>query len=722
LEGGVSTLITGGSLIQSSFGFDGAHNLEAVIARPRGDGLFDVQHYWRLTDRPDAPWNTGATLPVDATGPGSMCQRGSSGGVNGNFEVVVPVARGLAHVWLDNNPASASGWHRVNGLAALGATGPGAVVENRATGNLELVATHGDLLIHHRFDRTSWQQVATISGQASGAPALIQSDYDNHLEVVVPEGGDLVLYWFDGNDWRPGGLITNAGDGPVSLVQGRYGADPHRNFELVVPRGDTLALYWRENSREGCPWRLGGLATWGAGPVAAASLCSSDLGDGWLQVLTQEGTSIYHLYRHRLGNTFRWMRSACIRLDDRQEADIDPHGPRSWKIAQVTGEPDCQTKTPTLSTSRSTAGVRGTDLGVTVDHAGRRFLLFGDTHWDDQSLATLDSIAEVHPAQDAPRPSVLFHGSPLRVVGGPVTELEYDVPLDGFSIAGQLFVFFSSDHFCDGKVMGRSVLTRALQPAVPIDPQARDRRLDHQLLTTFSSYRFINVSVQLRAAHAVPGFGDDGHILLVWGSGGYRADDLRLAVIDLRDPALWSYLLDNRPFPPDILETRFFAGLCGNAPLWSAHEEDARPLMWPSALGELSVSWVPAIGRYLLLAMAGPEDPIGAAVFLRTAPSPWGPWSRRRQVFDWWLDGGGKRQGSTGHFIHEDGTDDGVGDCIFDKQCHSGGGAYAPYLHDVALDGDEMRLRYTLSTWNPYQVMLMGHVVRLSDLQTLETG
>jgi hypothetical protein len=186
----MATLITGGSLIQSSFGADGAHNLEAVIARPHHDGRFDLQHYWRLTNRPDAYWNTGATLPVDAAGPAAICQRGNHGGVHGNFEVVVPVVGGLAHLWCDNDPASASGWHRVVDLAAPGATGPGAIVENRATGDLELAAVHDNTLIHHRFDRRSWRPVAVVSHRITGVPALIQSDFGDNLELVVPEGGD----------------------------------------------------------------------------------------------------------------------------------------------------------------------------------------------------------------------------------------------------------------------------------------------------------------------------------------------------------------------------------------------------------------------------------------------------------------------------------------------------------------------------------------------------
>jgi hypothetical protein len=72
-------------------------------------------------------------------------------------------------------------------------------------------------------------------------------------------------------------------------------------------------------------------------------------------------------------------------------------------------------------------------------------------------------------------------------------------------------------------------------------------------------------------------------------------------------------------------------------------------------------------------------------------------------------------------FIHNAGTNppDQVGDCIFDQQCHSGGAAYAPYLYDVKVVDRIAILRYTLSTWNPYQVMLMKHMIPLAELDHL---
>jgi hypothetical protein len=70
-------------------------------------------------------------------------------------------------------------------------------------------------------------------------------------------------------------------------------------------------------------------------------------------------------------------------------------------------------------------------------------------------------------------------------------------------------------------------------------------------------------------------------------------------------------------------------------------------------------------------------------------------------------------------FIHNKDADT-VGDCIFPEQCDKGGAAYAPYLSDVRVNGQQVSMTYTLSTWNPYQVMRMRHVVNLAELKQLE--
>lgn len=549
----------------------------------------------------------------------------------------------------------------------------------------------------------------------------------HRLEAVVGSAnGDGTLtihHYFRGqgrpdSPWLRGDAISTRAIGPGALHQrGRPGTARHELVALIPEADGVRAYAWAINEPASRRWRgveaaaideLGRPAwdgptdarEWGGGRVLAVATAHTRLANGWVQALVQVDGSIYHLHRQRRRGRVRWLRHACLRLDDR-EPFAEAAEP-SAKVAQVTGERDSQpTATgvarPTLSSSASRSGVRGTDLGVRIDHAGDTFLLFGDTHWTRPWLGTRDAVGRVH-RPDAERPAVSLHGSPLRLRGGGTTMREYDVPLDAFSLGHDLFVLHTSNHFRDAQVMGRSVLTRARPGRLRLDPAARRRPVGLRYLATLSDHRFINVSVQR--------VGDE---LLLWGTGAYRADDVRLAKVDLAAAGVADGLLrgDADPF---LAALRYWAG----PGRWSTGEADAVPLLSRGAHGELSVRWVPEIGRYLMLTMAGPEDPIGAAVVLRTAFEPWGPWSPRIRLFDWIRDGMSHGDDSR-RFIRASHSD-AVGDAIFAAQSEATGAAYAPYLFDARLDGDQLVLRYTLSTWNPYQVVLMRHRLSASDL------
>ena len=506
-----------------------------------------------------------------------------------------------------------------------------------------------------------WVRIGTVTERAGGPGWLIRSG--RVLIACVPEGDRTAVHRFDASGWQPTAgtdLQLDAPDRPVPPSAAELGADSSR---------------------------LRAVATFTA--------------SGWDQALTDEDGSVFSYHRPPGGS---WERNACLRLHD---PDFVAEGPESVKLAQVTGDTDATPtpwgeRTPALSASLSTAGIRGTDLGVRFDHAGRTFLLFGDTHWTRRLLTTRDSIAEV--TDTGPRqglPGVRFHGSPLKLVGGHTTMREYDVPLDAFSTGGELYGFFSSNHFRRRRVMGRSVLARAEDPGLPIDPASRRSPVRFRVLGTFSDRHFINVSTQL--------VGDD---LLIWGSGPYRASEPRLAKLDGEALARLAPADGARgarkgtvPFlaPGGV---RYWDGAG-----WSDHEEDAAPLFTPGALGELSVRWVPDGGAYLMLAGSGPEDPIGPAITLRVAPHPWGPWSPRLRLLDWVATGMSHADPFT-RFIKAAGEGDPVGDRIFPGQADGTGAAYAPYIFDAHLDGEELVLRYTLSTWNPYQVVLMQHRLR----------
>ncbi|MGC3994544.1 MAG: DUF4185 domain-containing protein [Propionicimonas sp.] len=536
--------------------------------------------------------------------------------------------------------------------------GPGCALWSRrlpAPGRLDALVLGPTGLDHYErlLDRPDrpWRRRATVSAMATGPGRLVR--HGRSLLALVPEGDRVVEYLLSSGRWVPAGVVAAAGPAQAEA------SDPALPW-ADQPRPRTVARV------EGSPFAL----------------------------VDEEGS----VFSYRRGADGTWERDSCLRLVDPEPFVASPQ--ESGKLAQVTGDLDA-TPTPwgqraaTLSRSLTAAGIRGTDLGVRVDHGGRTFLLFGDTHWTRPWLATRDAIAEVVDPSDT-RPAVQFHGAPVKLVGhaaGRVTMREYDVPLDGFSEGGHLHVFFSSNHFRGGRVMGRSVLARAVDADPVVDGGARRRPVRFEVLGTFSARHFINVSVQRRPASAVPGWSGHGDVLLVWGTGPYRASEVRLAAVE----------------PAAPLRPRYWAG-----DGWSESEADARPLFRPAALGELSVRWSEEAGRYLMLTASAPEEDIGNAVVLRAAGEPWGPWSPRIRLLDWVVTGMSLDPHT--RFIRATRDDEHVGDRIFRAQASGTGAAYAPYLFDTAVDGDDLVLRYTLSTWNPYQVVLMRHRLPLALL------
>ncbi|MEZ5200759.1 MAG: hypothetical protein R2742_05355 [Micropruina glycogenica] len=386
------------------------------------------------------------------------------------------------------------------------------------------------------WDRPAWWT-------PPGAPHRLEA----LIGTPVEPGHLRIEHWFAGqarpdNPWLRGDVVSTQALGPAALSQrGRAGTATHELLAHVPEPDGVVAYAWAVNDPTPRRWRRLGIVTqlpseparplwdgpegpaeWGAGRVVATATAATRLRSGWVQALVQVDDSIYHLHRQQRGGKVRWLRHACLRLAD--PAPFAIASEPSMKVAQVSGETDSQPERPrrTLSSSESRSGVRGTDLGVRIDHAGQAFMLFGDTHWTRRRLGTRDSIAAVH-QPDADLPSVTFHGSPTAITGGGTTLREYDVPLDAFSLDGELYAFFTSNHFRDAQVMGRSVLTRAPRPV--IEPTARWRPLRFAYRGTFSTHRFVNVSVQRWGDH-----------LYLWGTGAYRADDVRLARVDLTTP------------------------------------------------------------------------------------------------------------------------------------------------------------------------------------------
>ena len=623
--------------------------LEAVVLSAAGTELV---HHHRDQTRPDRPWVAGEVISERPAGPGAIAQE--PGGLRdpGALHVLVP----------ETSDAGVTLGHHVR--------------------------------INERHRAHRWRRVGVLAGDEVVALRLA----GRFIVAAVRQSGVVRVWAFDGTAWRPA-PGADQGDWTATAV-GLATFGPDAVAAALAPSA-LAGLPGVGRLAAGLPGGDGALAVPATGPG----------GRGWWQALVQEGASVHQWHRQEWGGRVRWMRAACLRLDPGDGYTVDPWPSR--KLAQVTGERDTQpgASDATLSFSESRSGIRGTDLGVRVDHAGQSYLLFGDTHWRAPWRTTRDALGRLDHAGPVPGlPGVELHGAPLRIRGGAATHREYDVPLDGFSVGGRLFVFFSSHHFQRHQVMGRSLLTRLDADAPVVSGRERRRPIVFTKVGTFSDRFFVNVSVQRR-----------GDRLYVWGSGSYRADDLRLAVLDLSAPAVLAALRGETPWTRPLGGLRFWAGPhpgdtrptrgdtreTPGAASWSPHEDAARPVV-PGAFGEFSVRWVPEWGRYVLLAMSGPDDPIGPSVTLRTAPAPWGPWTPRVRLFDW-EERGKAVHDEASRFIraHHDG--DPVGDRIFAMQASMTGAAYAPYLFDARRDGDDIVLRYTLSTWNPYQVVLMEH-------------
>jgi hypothetical protein len=340
--------------------------------------------------------------------------------------------------------------------------------------------------------------------------------------------------------------------------------------------------------------------------------------------------------------------------------------PNSTKrVCQLTGDLDKAFGTATLSRTAKRFGVEGTDLGSSFEHRGKLYFLFGDTLGRPGARDALAWTAATKPDKIV----LDFHKAkdgkwlPLTVPG--TKQGAFEVPSGGISIANVMYVVCTTDH-TEKKTMGRSVLA-----------SSHDDGVTFRLLHEVSRSKFINVSMWFA----------DGW-LYIYGSGEYRKSSVCLARVRPNDVA-------------DRSKLTYFAGVdAASRPRWSAHEADADFLFKHDTIGEFSVAYLKPVERYVMLYNAG--TPRG--ITMRSAPAPWGPWSDSAIIFD------PRRDNGYGHFMHISAKSKGKKDGLSDPgRADEWGGEYGPYVMSRFTTGAHGRCRiyFTMSTWNPYQVMIM---------------
>ncbi len=323
------------------------------------------------------------------------------------------------------------------------------------------------------------------------------------------------------------------------------------------------------------------------------------------------------------------------------------------RICQLTGGGDPQGLPHPNDTTRFS--LLGTDLGTSFDQVvngeHRTYFFFGDTTTKEGD-STGDAIAYTTDDQPAPE------GLHLQFIMGdeqwrrliiPGVSLEaFEVPSGGFSYAGRIYVFATTNYrkINDVDYMEDSVLASAVDAHNDFDLAYYVSHRDDTVDTPAMGGKFINVSPIVINNDDWPGLPDnaevDGPGLLMAGSGAYRRSAPYLAYAPLPDeqgPAQseWRYLQGFAPWEPGY-------GPSGR-PIWSALESDAMP-MFDAQIGEISYSFHAGLGRWLLVYNGCASG--GCGIVLRSAPMPWGPWSEPQLIFspDFTNAHGVKAQGS----------------------------------------------------------------------------
>ncbi len=363
------------------------------------------------------------------------------------------------------------------------------------------------------------------------------------------------------------------------------------------------------------------------------------------------------------------------------------------KISQLIGDYDKERLKPTNNLTANRYRLESTDLGIPFLHKGRTYLLFGDTlgaRGGDAIAYTTDTNPEdgldlefIHDASGVYQP--------IQIPG--VDQGEFEVPTEGVSVDGRMYVYHTTDASDDSQLsntggykMGRSVL------AVSDDDGHTFR-----YLYDLSRRYFVNVSVVPVASVEWPGLPvTNGEGLVTFGSGAFRRSHAYLAFQPSSEITTRASL-------------RYWAGLNSSGePVWSQDEENARALFDQPCVGELSVSYNRFIKKWIMLYNC--EESQQRGIHLRTADQPWGPWSPPQTIFDPWTDNG------YCHFIHASWQVFKCDNVQAAGQENTWGGEYGAYQFRELATGDAAAttIYFTMSTWNPYTVVLMKAGLQLT--------
>jgi hypothetical protein len=304
-----------------------------------------------------------------------------------------------------------------------------------------------------------------------------------------------------------------------------------------------------------------------------------------------------------------------------------------------------------------------------------------------------DSIAFTREAdpEDCPELNFVADGNTFRPITAPGVSMKFfEVPTTGFSANGAMYVFVWTDH----ADLGNGMFSNAVGHAALL--RSDDNGRNYRKIWEDLGDKLVDLAAAVVNNADVPGLGGSGQTLLIWGSGKfYRASNPYLAMIPLAN-------VENKS------AVRYYTcpegAVCEKA--WGL-ERHAQPLFQHPCIGELSVSWNRNLRTWLMLYNCDADGGIVA----RLSDTPWGPWSAPALIFDPAADAG------SCYFIRGDGDCGPPGDPTSPQGADHPGGAYGPYVIPRYTRGGPQTttIYYVLSTWNPYDVVLMRTTLALDS-------
>lgn len=355
------------------------------------------------------------------------------------------------------------------------------------------------------------------------------------------------------------------------------------------------------------------------------------------------------------------------------------------KIEQLVGDFDKHLNKPTMNLTNARFGVHATDLGVPFEHKGKTYVLFGDIPPPTYDRDPLAFTEDTNPDDGLSLDFVTDPDGRHRPIDIPgVSLMGFEVPMEGVSWNDIMYIYATTDR------MGRSVVAKST-----------DDGYTFAKLYDLSTTKFVNVSVVKTKSTTEYPEPADTDIQVMLGSGEYRKSDVFLAYQRA-----------------DLMEEKslqYFTGLVDGSPAWTQDEEEAIPLFNQPCVGELSVSYNEFIKKWILLYNCGAPRGINC----RTADHPWGPWSDPFVIFN---PAANVDKGYC-YFIHSNWAVNNCDNVHDPGRANEWGGEYGPYQFEKMAKGDEnsTTIYYTLSTWNPYTVVLMKSTIRDKESITVST-